>query len=65
MEEIVTVEEEKLIDLVCSKKYEKDTTFGIVLMARKLNITDKTIAFLKKNPNASSEEVIDYLDTFI
>ena len=65
MEEVVTVEEEKLCCLVHDMGYEKDTAIGIALMSRQLNITDKTIAFLKKNPNASSEEVIDYLCTFI
>lgn len=58
--ETITKDEEKFMDFLLEKDLKKDEGLIICLYARKNNITDKILAWLKDNPNSSFKEIMDY-----
>lgn len=58
--ETVTKDEDYLMHFLLEKDLKKDEGLIICLYARKNNITDKILLWLKDNPNSTYKEIMDY-----
>ena len=58
---MVSKSEDKLIDLLISKDYERGFKVGISIICRENHLTDEMIEFLESNPEATDKDILDFL----
>lgn len=55
---MISKSEIKLLDIIEERKFTRRAAFGVGLLSRDANTTDKMIAWLEANPNCTEDEAI-------